>query len=161
MPVVEHYAKQDKVFRVSGVPPPDQVFEATRHVVDPILAREVLDANQRLLDAIHSLDWEAYEQLTSPGITAIEGECGARQHTLSGAVLPCHSGLCGLCSAASSRRSNTVPLSPHDCVQTRATARSCPAWRSTATCLSCGRESGSRRWLLAAPRRCALRPPAP
>lgn len=73
MPVVEHYAVQDKVFRVSGVPPPDVVFAATRKIIDPIVEREVLAHNQLLLDAVHNYDWATYERLTAPDVTAIEG----------------------------------------------------------------------------------------
>lgn len=40
-------------------------------------ARDLLDLNQRLLDAIASGDWVTYSELCDPGITAFEPEaCG-------------------------------------------------------------------------------------
>jgi UMP-CMP kinase len=74
MPVVEHYAKQGRVYRVMGVGPVDEVFAVTRRVVDPIVHREVLAHTQLLLDSVHALDWATYERLTAPDVTSIEGE---------------------------------------------------------------------------------------
>ncbi|TMW64384.1 hypothetical protein Poli38472_013006 [Pythium oligandrum] len=37
MPVIEYYAKLDKVFKVDATPGPEEVFEATRVFVEPIV----------------------------------------------------------------------------------------------------------------------------
>lgn len=53
MPIVNHYARLGKVRMVSGAPPADEVFCATKTVIDPVVKTEVLETNQKLLNAIH------------------------------------------------------------------------------------------------------------
>jgi UMP-CMP kinase len=40
MPVIDYYAKLDKVFKVDATPGPEEVFEATRAFIDPIVAEK-------------------------------------------------------------------------------------------------------------------------
>lgn len=40
MPVIDYYAKQDKVFKVDATPGPEEVFAATSALVEPIVGRK-------------------------------------------------------------------------------------------------------------------------
>ncbi|KAA0154356.1 hypothetical protein FNF27_05885 [Cafeteria roenbergensis] len=86
MPVVSHYDKLGRVFRIDGAPEVDQVFKATLRAVAPVVKKEAVAAAQAMLDAADSLDWEAYAALCEPDMTAVEDEthgatvCGLEFH---------------------------------------------------------------------------------
>ena len=39
LPVITHYEQQNKVFKVDATPDPDKVFEATRALIEPLVAK--------------------------------------------------------------------------------------------------------------------------
>ncbi|CAK4685845.1 hypothetical protein LEN26_001142 [Aphanomyces euteiches] len=72
MPIIEHFAAKDQVFRISAIPPPDVVFEETSKVIEPIVKQHLVDTTQRLLDAVFESDWATYQDLCDVSISAIE-----------------------------------------------------------------------------------------
>ncbi len=74
VPVVDYYAKQDKVTRIFGGDPVDVVFARTAAAVEPVIQAEVLGYNALLLDAISFGDWAAYESLVDRDVTCFEPE---------------------------------------------------------------------------------------
>jgi UMP-CMP kinase len=74
MPVIQLYEKEGKVFHVVADTSVDAVFAQTQRILEPLLRREVLQANQRLLDAVHAGDWQAYADLSQGDMTCIEAE---------------------------------------------------------------------------------------
>lgn len=74
VPIIQHYAALGKTFRVDSDQSVDAVFAQTQRLLEPVIAAEVALYTQTLLDAIHAGDFELYEQLTDPGLTAIEAE---------------------------------------------------------------------------------------
>jgi hypothetical protein len=75
----------------------------------PDAAQELLDLNQKLLDAIASGDWKTYEELCDPSITCFEPE--ALGHLVEG--LPFHRFYFELPSAGPAPKSNTTMVAPH------------------------------------------------
>ena len=51
-------------------------------MADPVLEAELLRLNQRLLDSIVRADWQTYQELCSPNLTAFEPE--AMGHLVKG-----------------------------------------------------------------------------
>lgn len=74
LPVVEHYAAQGKVMRVAADAPVEAVAAAARAAVEPLIAAEVAQYHQLLIDAVHAGDWTTYARLSAPDMTAIEAE---------------------------------------------------------------------------------------
>lgn len=74
MPVIDHYAKQGKVYKVIANASVDTVFAATKKLLNPLVAAEVLAANETLLKAIDAGDWETYAKHSDAEMTAIEAE---------------------------------------------------------------------------------------
>lgn len=74
MPVIDTYRKQNKVYHVVADDSVDAVFRKSQAILEPFLRKEVLQANQRMLDAVHAGDWKAYEDLSAKDMTCIEAE---------------------------------------------------------------------------------------
>ncbi|KAF0690366.1 Aste57867_18201 [Aphanomyces stellatus] len=72
MPIIEHFATQNKVFRLSAIPPPDEVFQETEKVIEPIVKQHLVDITQSLLDSVFQSDWATYQDLCDESISAIE-----------------------------------------------------------------------------------------
>ncbi|RYE82514.1 MAG: hypothetical protein EOO65_05395 [Methanosarcinales archaeon] len=72
LPVVQYYAKQGKVMSINANQSVEAVTADVVRALAPLLKEEVVDANQRLLDAIHTGDWATYNSMSDADLTAIE-----------------------------------------------------------------------------------------
>eukprot|EP00898_Chlorokybus_atmophyticus_P005279 jgi/Chlat1/5752/Chrsp38S05536 len=76
MPVLDHFASQNKVRRVSitTLKGPEDVFNDVKSHFEPYAKIDVLEANLKLLRAIDSQDWDTYSSLCDDHLTAFEPE---------------------------------------------------------------------------------------
>ncbi|OQR90117.1 flagellar adenylate kinase [Achlya hypogyna] len=72
MPIIDHFAAQNKVFHILATASPEAVFEETQKAIEPIVKAHLVATTQRLLDAVFSNDWVTYQALCDPGLMAIE-----------------------------------------------------------------------------------------
>ena len=79
VPVIEYFEKRGQVYRIIADDTVEAVFERTSEKVAPLIHKEVLAANQRLLDSVHAGDWETYVTHSSEGLTAFEGTLRKRR----------------------------------------------------------------------------------
>jgi UMP-CMP kinase len=74
LPVVEHYQSMNKLIKIGGDQPVEQVFKGLKGAVVPFIEQEIKQLTQILLDAISEGDWDTYKKLCDPSLTAFEGE---------------------------------------------------------------------------------------
>jgi UMP-CMP kinase len=74
MPIVEHFASQNKLMRVAGDQPVEAVFHDLKRHVTPFIENEILHLTGVLLDAIAAKDWDTYATMVDPSLTCFEKE---------------------------------------------------------------------------------------
>lgn len=72
MPVVAYYESKDKLLRISGHQPVEQVFADMKAAVVPFIEKEILLLTKTILKTIADKDWEAYSDMCDPSLTAFE-----------------------------------------------------------------------------------------
>ena len=72
MPVVAYYESKNKLLRISGHQPVEQVFADMKAAVVPFIEKEILLLTKTILKTIADKDWEAYSDMCDPSLTAFE-----------------------------------------------------------------------------------------
>ena len=72
MPVVAYYESKNKLLRISGHQPVEQVFAEMKAAVVPLIEKEILLLTKTILKTIADKDWEAYSDMCDPSLTAFE-----------------------------------------------------------------------------------------
>jgi hypothetical protein len=82
MPVVEHFAGQNKLVRVAGQGSIDSVYAHITQAVEPLFRAELLRLNRALLQALAARDWARYSALCDDSMTYVGPD--TRQHLITG-----------------------------------------------------------------------------
>ncbi|KDO19474.1 hypothetical protein SPRG_14657 [Saprolegnia parasitica CBS 223.65] len=72
MPIINHFAAQNKVFHILATSTPEAVFEETKKAIEPIVSQHLVATTQRLLNAVFQNDFATYRALCDDNISAIE-----------------------------------------------------------------------------------------